>query len=176
MHILNYNFPVEYYEAFCEEGQFHISVSSKHKSGICQMTDFIKKLINNFKSTNTLSYGNSTIQSSIKEQIADSYIPYKHESSRYLVNNYTADTTLQDQQDKVSEFERNFKDYVYIGPSLLKDKNIMNIFMVAAEHLHFFDYLKKTTGQYKKFRYGIHKKVNRSLRKRFHKQFMNFLH
>ena len=103
MYILNFNFPVEYYEAFCKECQFDISVSSKHNSGICQMTDFIKKFINNFKSTNTLSYGNSTIQASIKEQIAESYIPYKHES-RFLVNNYTADTTLQDRQNKVSEF------------------------------------------------------------------------
>ena len=138
MNILNYELPVEYYKSFCEECKFDISVSSKHKSGICQMTDFIKNLINNFKSTNTLSYGNSTIQSSIKEQIADSYIPYKHESSRYLVNNYTSDTTLQDRRDKVSEFERNFKEYIYIGPFLLKDKRIMDIFMAAAEHLIFF--------------------------------------
>ena len=96
-----------------------------------------------------------TIQSSIKAQIANSYIPYQHENSRYLVNNYTSESTLQERRDKVSEFLKNFKDYIYTGPIVLKDKRIMNIFLAAAEHFNFFDYLKRICGQYKKFRNGV---------------------
>ena len=113
INILSFNKPIEYYESFCKECRFDISISSKHKSGISQMTDFIKKFINNLKSTKTLSYGDSTIQSSIKAQIANSYIPYQHENSIYLVNNYTSESTLQERRDKVIEFVTNSR-IIYI--------------------------------------------------------------
>ena len=144
-----------------------------NKSGLDQMTNFIKKLINHFKSTKTLSFGSSTIQSSVKAQIANLNIPYQplHEYSRYLRNNYTSEPVLQKRREQVSEFLKNFKEYIYSGPDVLQDKRIMKIFLTAAEHFEFFDHVKKKCGQYKKFRHGTFRKVNKSLRKRFYKFF-----